>query len=235
MRMPRLYAAITWPRIGEVTLSDRNHHYLVRVLRARQNQAIELFNGQGKVMAALITKISKAETIVKIEAIEESPDHRLPVVLGLALIKTDRFDWAIQKATELGVSAIRPFISKFTDSAPNADRLEKKYLHWKEILLNACEQSRNNWLPELHPPVHLDLLEIAPQTLIAHPSTLTAAVDPLEPTLLLIGPEGGFSDSEVERLLKKKVNKIGLGPRILRAETAAIVGLTLLGQQYGQY
>ena len=235
LRIPRLYAAIIWPRIGELILSDRNHHYLARVLRAKQNQNVELFNGQGKVMTASITAISKAQTIAKIEAVEESLDHRLPVTLGLALIKNDRFDWAIQKATELGVSAIQPFISQFTDSAPKPDRLDKKYSHWREILLNACEQSRNNWLPELHQPVQLDSLETSPQTVIAHPSNLTVAIDPQEPTLLLIGPEGGFSGSEVRELSKKKVKKMGLGPTILRTETAVIVGLTLLGQQYGQY
>ncbi|MBL6737245.1 MAG: RNA methyltransferase, partial [Litoricola sp.] len=103
------------------------------------------------------------------------------------------------------------------------------------ILVNACEQSDNHWLPQLLEPTRFSDLRLTGQTIVAHPATTTATVDPLESSLLLIGPEGGFSDEEVQTLLKKQVKPMSLGPRILRAETAAIVGLTLLGQQYGQF
>ena len=168
-------------------------------------------------------------------AITESPDHRLPVTLGLALIKSDRLDWALQKATELGVSAIQPIITQFTDSPPKADRLEKKRDHWKEILVNACEQSDNDWVPVLREPRQLNELALPRQTIVAHPVTDSVQINPDHEALLLIGPEGGFSDAELDFLYKKQVKPMSLGPRILRTETAAIVGLTLLGQQYGQY
>jgi len=235
MRTPRLYADTFGHATGEAVLSERNHHYLSRVLRAKTEQTIELFDGNGRVYQAIITDISKRETTVQILNISETPDHRLPVKLGIALIKSDRFDWALQKATELGVSAIQPMITQFTDSPPKADRLEKKWSHWQEILVNACEQSENNWLPHLHKPLHLNDLALPEQTIVAHPATDSVQINSAQESLLLIGPEGGFSDTEIDGLLKKQVKPMSLGPRILRAETAAIVGLTLLGQQYGQY
>ena len=235
MRIPRLYTETVGQVTDEVVLSERNHHYLSRVLRAKTEQTIELFDGNGRTCQATITDISKRETTAQILTISDTPDRRLPVTLAIALIKSDRFDWALQKATELGVTAIQPIITQFTDSPPKADRLEKKWNHWHEILVSACEQSENNWLPILNKPISLHELSLDEQSVFAHPSSETTQVDPLQKTLLLIGPEGGFSEAEVDSLQKKQVKPMSLGPRILRTETAAIVGLTLLGQQYGQY
>ena len=236
MRQPRLYVSALASAAGEVVLSERNHHYLARVLRARIGQTLELFDGEGQVAPATIHAIDKRQTVVIQETPHAMPDHRLPVTLGLCIIKSDRFDWALQKATELGVTAITPVISAYTDSPPKGERLEKKVQHWQEILVNACEQSENNWLPKLHPVTSLDALDFGDQQAVfAHPETTTDAIDPTSPAWLLIGPEGGFDAHEVEMLLKKQVKPMALGPRILRAETAAIVGLTLLGQRYGQY
>lgn len=236
MRQPRLYVSALASAAGEVILSERNHHYLARVLRAAVGQPLELFDGEGRLALGMIVSIDKRQTVVHVESPRLTPDHRLPVTLGLCLIKSDRFDWALQKATELGVTAITPVISRYTDSPPKADRLEKKYQHWQEILVNACEQSENNWLPKLHPVTPLDALDFdAQQAVFAHPASETVPISPIEPSWLLIGPEGGFDATEVSDLLKKQVKPMSLGPRILRAETAAIVGLTLLGQHYGQY
>ena len=235
MRKPRLYADTFSHAIGEISLSERNHHYLSRVLRAKPGQTIQLFDGCGRTCEATIKAISKHETTIELLTFSESPDRRLPATLGLALIKSDRFDWALQKAAELGVSAIQPIITQFTDLPPKADRLEKKWSHWQEILVNASEQSENNWLPMLRKPRQLHELELPEQTIVAHPATDSVQINPDHEALLLIGPEGGFSDAELDFLQKKQVKPMSLGPRILRTETAAIVGLTLLGQQYGQY
>ncbi|HBX26512.1 MAG TPA: 16S rRNA (uracil(1498)-N(3))-methyltransferase [Gammaproteobacteria bacterium] len=235
MKTPRLYADGFGHAVGEVILTERNHHYLARVLRAKTSQSIELFDGEGRSCQAIIKNISKRKTIAEILNVTEHKDRRLPVTLGLALIKSDRFDWALQKVTELGVNAIQPIITKFTDSPPNASRLKKKWRHWQEILVNACEQSENNWLPELRKPSYLHELVLPQQVVMAHPGGEFAYIDTAKESLLLIGPEGGFSDDEVNSLVKNQVKPMSLGPTILRAETAAIVGLTLLGHQYGHY
>ena len=235
MKTPRLYADALGHAEGEVVLTERNHHYLARVLRAKTSQVIEIFDGRGRSYQAIIKNISKRETITEIFNVTEHKDKRLPITLGLALIKSDRFDWALQKVTELGVNAIQPLITQFTDSPPNAGRLEKKWGHWQEILVNACEQSENNWLPELRGPSYLHELVLPQQVVMAHPAGESAYIDTTKESLLLIGPEGGFSDEEVNSLVKNQVKPMSLGPTILRAETAAIVGLTLLGYQYGHY
>ena len=235
MKTPRLYADALGHATGKVVLTERNHHYLARVLRAKTSQVIEIFDGRGRSYQAIIKNISKRETITEIFNVTEHKDKRLPITLGLALIKSDRFDWALQKVTELGVNAIQPLITQFTDSPPNAGRLEKKWGHWQEILVNACEQSENNWLPELRGPSYLHELVLPQQVVMAHPAGESAYIDTTKESLLLIGPEGGFSDEEVNSLVKNQVKPMSLGPTILRAETAAIVGLTLLGYQYGHY
>ena len=235
MKTPRLYANALGHAEGEVVLTERNHHYLARVLRAKTSQVIEIFDGRGRSYQAIIKNISKRETITEIFNVTEHKDKRLPITLGLALIKSDRFDWALQKVTELGVNAIQPLITQFTDSPPNAGRLKKKWGHWQEILVNACEQSENNWLPELRGPSYLHELVLPQQVVMAHPAGESAYIDTTKESLLLIGPEGGFSDEEVNSLVKNQVKPMSLGPTILRAETAAIVGLTLLGYQYGHY
>ena len=235
MRTPRLYADTLSHATDEISLSERNHHYLSRVLRVKPGQIILLFDGCGRACEAAVKEISKRETIIELLTISESPDRRLPVTLGLAVIKSGRFDWTLQKATELGVSTIQPIITQFTDLPPKVDRLEKKWSHWQEILVNACEQSENNWLPVLRKPRQLHEIELPEQTIIAHPTTDSVQINPDHETLLLIGPEGGFSDAELDVLQKKQVKPMSLGPRILKSETAAIVGLTLLGKQYGQY
>ena len=174
MKKPRLYADAVGHATVEVVLSERNNHYISLVLRAKTSQVIELFYGTGRSYQAVIENISKRETIAQILNITEHKDKRLPVTLGLALIRSDRFDWALQKTTELGVLAIQPLITQFTDSPPNEGRLKKKWGHWQEILVNACEQSENNWLPELHRPSYLHELVLPQQVVMAHPASESA-------------------------------------------------------------
>lgn len=234
MRTTRLFVDTLPPTTGEVVLSERNHHYLSRVLRARTDHPLALFDGHGMTASARVTALDKRHTTVAVDALCPVEDNRLPVTLGLCLIKSDRFDWALQKATELGVSRIVPLISQYTDSPPKGDRLLKKEAHWREILINACEQSGNDWVPQLEAVTPLDALDFqGQQVFMAHPGLSTEPLDTAQPAWLLIGPEGGFHADEVSVLRKKQVKPMALGPRILRAETAALVGLTLLGQGYG--
>lgn len=235
MRTPRLYVADCPHTQGEVVVSERNHHYLARVLRASVGQALVVFDGQGFAAQATIRAISKKQTEITITEGQYTADVRLPVTLGLAWIKADRFDWAIQKATELGVSAIQPLITEFSDRPPKGERLKKKAAHWAEILINACEQSGNNWVPELRPLCSIDQIETEISTYVAHPGSTETALTTNGHQQLLIGPEGGFSETEIQSLSARQVKPMSLGPTILRAETAAVVGLTLLGSRLGHY
>jgi 16S rRNA (uracil1498-N3)-methyltransferase len=235
MRTPRLYVSDCRHIQGEVGVSERNHHYLARVLRASVGQRLTLFDGQGYEAEAAITAISKKQTRISLSHGTQTEDVRLPITLGLAWIKSDRFDWAIQKATELGVSVIQPLVTAFSDSPPKGERLVKKTAHWSEVLIGACEQSGNNWMPELRPLCTLEQIDITIPTYVAHPGTPETAFTTGGHYQLLIGPEGGFSDNEVDGLRQRQVKPMSLGPTILRAETAAIVGLTILGSRLEHY
>ena len=236
MRTTRLWVPDLSASAGAIALSERNHHYLARVLRAKPGSPLVLFDGQGRVAEAEIQAITKQTTTVTMTAPHQSADTRVPIILCLALIKPDRFDWALQKATELGAWAIQPLITRYTESIPKTERLEKKFAHWHEILVNACEQSGHHWLPTLHPVMDLTTWLTTPRDhlVIAHPDNAahsTPATKGL--THLLIGPEGGFTDLEVHEVIQAGGTGLSLGPRILRAETAAVVGMTLLARDLG--
>ena len=234
MRTPRLYVGECRQGAGVLTLSERNHHYLSWVLRVREGQSLVVFNGVGFEAQATVASMSKKQTLVTLSSGTVTEDIRLPITLGLCLIKSNHFDWALQKATELGVKAIQPILGTYSDSPPKDEKLRKKKDHWQEILVNACEQSGNNWIPKLKPLLPLSELELDREQLVfAHPQTETIPIDPSRHSFYLVGPEGGFHMDEIALLKKNQVKPMSLGPRILRAETAVIVGLTLLGQQYG--
>lgn len=236
MRMTRLWMADLPESAGAVTLSPRNHHHISRVLRAKPGAPVELFNGRGLVAEGSVVAITKQTTTVAIGDPMAVIDQRLPIVLCLAVVKPDRFDWALQKATELGVTAIQPMQTEFTEGLPKGERLDKKTAHWQEILINACEQSGNQWIPTLHPPklLHAVFALAADSLVIAHPTfPLTPLGSGSGTRYLLIGPEGGFSDSEVAAAVEAGAQGLSLGPRILRAETAAVVGTTLLARDLG--
>lgn len=236
MRTTRLWIPDLSGSTDVIALNERSHHYLSRVLRAKVGMPVELFDGAGTVALGLVASISKHATTIQLSPRQTVSETPLPIVLCLALIKPDRFDWALQKATELGVLGIQPLVTRYTDAPPKYDRLEKKVTHWHEILVNACEQSGHNWLPTLYPVTTLsDWLTTPPKCLvIAHPSLAPKSMSTSEHNVhLLIGPEGGFTDEEVQSVLAAGATGLSLGPRILRAETAAVVGTTLLARDLG--
>ncbi len=149
-------------------------------------------------------------------------------------------DWALQKAVELGVTAITPIFSQRSDVKLKGDRLEKKQQHWHKIVIAACEQCGQNWLPSILPPEGLDdwldeprqgkrwILDgtgSRPEQDDTPPSQLTLAV----------GPEGGFSPDEIRLAHSHNFHSIRLGPRVLRTETAPIAALTLAQYWWGDW
>ncbi|MDP5330791.1 MAG: 16S rRNA (uracil(1498)-N(3))-methyltransferase [Litorivicinaceae bacterium] len=236
MRTTRLWVSDLSASAGAIVLNERNHHYLTRVLRAKQGAPLILFDGQGRVAEAEIQAITKQTTTVTVTTPHQSPDTRVPIVLCLSIIKPDRFDWALQKATELGASGIQPLTTCYTEGMPKGERLQKKFAHWHEILVNACEQSEHYWLPTLHPIKEFSTWLTAPRDriVIAHPDCTISSIPATSGlTHLLIGPEGGFTDLEVQQAIQAGATGLSLGPRILRAETAAVVGMTLLARDLG--
>ncbi len=190
-----------------------------------------------------VTKKQASVMVKRFDAIErESP---LQTTLALALIKPEKMDYALQKAVELGVTHIQPLITERGVIRLKANQLEKKVNRWQSIITSACEQSGRTRLPQLHSPTPLNTyLQHESQRNTLRISMLPNAAQSLtmlqqpnsETTIqLIIGPEGGFTDAEEALLQQTGATAVSFGPRILRAETAALVGLTMLQMQWGDY
>src|SRR5262249_39388402 len=152
-------------------------------------------------------------------------------------MKGERIDFVLQKATELGVTDIRFIETAHTVVHIEGPRIERRETHWRAVIVSAAEQCRRLWLPTLHaPPPFASLLRqrIAAQTLLLDPGAAPLdAVTPVVDTMLLIGPEGGFSDAERSAALASGARAVGLGRLVLRTDTAPIAAISVLRQAWG--
>ncbi|WP_019528852.1 16S rRNA (uracil(1498)-N(3))-methyltransferase [Dasania marina] len=239
MRIPRIFTLSNMASGQSVELEAQASHYLSKVLRMQTDAALILFNNQGGEFDANIVSIAKKSVSVVIG--EHRSDNRqspLSVHLGIAMSKGDRMDWVMQKATELGASEITPLYTDRTELKLKADRADKKHSHWHNIIISACEQCQRNLLPQLHQPSNLqDWLNSAQadKKLVLHHrnSQQLNPADSPSSAAILIGPEGGLSDSEIQLAEAQGFNALSLGPRVLRTETAPLVALTLLQSLWG--
>lgn len=226
-------------KVGQSTvLDERSSHHLARVLRIKVDDVVTVFNGDGYNYLSRVSSVTKASVTVDLLS-KEDPRNESPLStqLGLAVSKGDRFEWAIKKATELGVSSISPILSQRVDVRLAPERWKKKQDHWQQIVISACEQSGRAVVPEVHSPQPLGgWVEAAKtdQKFCLHPG-LSGALPSTPPNsvALLIGPEGGLSDDEVALASDHGFIGINLGPRILRTETAPLVALSVIGTQWG--
>lgn len=205
----------------------------VRVLRMREGEAITLFDGTGGEVPATLTQIGKRDVLATTSAhLAIEREMLRSITLYPSLIANDRFDWLVQKATELGVAAIQPTFSERSQRIPGD--VEKRSEHWRGVAIAACEQCGRNQIPKIHAPVTLSdaLAAIGTQSLILLDAE-GAADKSLSTTTsscaVFIGPEGGFSPSELDVLRKRCDHRLRLSPTVLRAETAAIASLVWLG------
>ena len=236
----RVYVDLDMTEGGTLTLGDAVYHHLVVVLRRIRGDAIVLFNGRGGEYAATIEKVGKRELQARIGAFRnvdrESP---LAITLVQAVSKGERMDYTIQKAVELGVTAIQPVITDRVVVRLDAERWARKQEHWQGIAIAAAEQSGRTRIPRVAPVVDLnDWMQKAPTDAFRLILSLTvtptvARRAPGQPIVLLVGPEGGWS--EIERKLADLAGFAGLalGPRVLRTETAGVAALAVLQSQWG--
>lgn len=227
--MPRFFC--TEPIQTDATFAlDARVAQHVRVLRLREGEAIVLFDGSGGEVPATLEKIDKREVVVATShciAVEREAAHA--VTLYPALIANDRMDWMIQKATELGVAAIQPTYTERSQRIPGD--VDKRVEHWRGVAIAACEQCGRNRIPEIHAPVALADAVAKTQT---QPTILLDAegdgtLTSIESSCaVFVGPEGGFSPSELSLLREHCASKLRIGFTVLRAETAAIAALARL-------
>ena len=239
MRTPRLFSDQPLLVSTEVVLEGSAAQYLGKVLRARVGDSVILFDGQGQQGTATIKAIAKHSVSAQLDTITTpQTESSLQTHLGLCLSKGDRFDWAIQKATELGVGSISPLYSTRVDFTVPPERLAKRLSHWQHIVTSACEQSGRVRIPTVNAPTsltHWVSETLADVKLVLHcdvHGTSPLAAKP-QSVALLIGPEGGLTDEEVATAERHHFQPWQLGPRILRTETAPVVALSVIGAQWG--
>lgn len=212
-----------------VELGEDNSHHIGRVLRLTPDTLIIVFDGVSGEWVCRIQEISRKTVVVL--PLEFNSTLRTPVAkatLALPIIKGERMDMAIQKATEMGAHRIQLIHTRYTDVRLNTERLNKKLHHWQQVIISAAEQCGLNQLPALLPVAPFDSWIAQQQAtlgLIAHPGERPLAqLLPSSPCdfTLITGPEGGFHEDEVASALAKGFHPVTLGERILRAETAPV-------------
>ncbi|MBI3926535.1 MAG: 16S rRNA (uracil(1498)-N(3))-methyltransferase [Armatimonadetes bacterium] len=225
MRLPRVYVEPSAVPGLELTLAPEEHHHLRRVLRLRPGDRFLAFDGTGREMVAELGDRRRARVL---ETSHPEVEPRLHLTLFLALCKTDRFDRALEKAAELGVRRVVPLgTSRCTVHDPGRARQER----WSRLVRGAAALAGRVLVPEIAPPV--DLAGVAEEALGCDRALiLLPGGPPLRGPLggraaLLIGPEGGFSPEEEELAKSRGLEPAGLGPRVLRVETAAVAAISL--------
>ncbi|MCG8378444.1 MAG: 16S rRNA (uracil(1498)-N(3))-methyltransferase [Proteobacteria bacterium] len=235
MHIPRLYLDKTI-EVGQIiSLPTEKSHHLSKVLRMHKQDAVILFNNSGSEFNGALTEITDKTAKVKVTNCTNI-DRESPIVLTLALAisRGQPMDYSIQKAVELGVNHIVPIFTEYSNVKKKEALSEKKLVHWRNIIISAAEQSGRTRLPSLaHPKNFGDWLieDASLNKCIMHPGgekTLNNLSVSGNELAIIIGPEGGFSDAEVDYAREHSCMQFSLGPRILRLETAVVTGLSLI-------
>lgn len=242
--MPRFYCTPPLPQNGSFELPADAAHHASRVLRLREGDAVQIFDGIGNESHGVIAELSGKRVVLgNISAANTDRESPLRITLAQALSSSEKMDWVIQKATELGATEIQPLATERSVAKLSSERAEKRIEHWQQVAIAACEQCGRNILPTIHAP--LDIMAWLQQTrtspdtkfilLPEGASSLSSQTKPLGNITLLIGAEGGFAPAESESALRCGFTPVRMGARVLRTETAAVAGLAALQTLWGDF
>jgi 16S rRNA (uracil1498-N3)-methyltransferase len=226
---------------ARVRLPEHSAHHAREVLRLRAGAAVRVFDGAGAEFDGVLEAVTRQGVVAHLAGpVAPCPEPELRIVLALSPLKGDRMELAVQKATELGVAEIWPVVTARTDAAARPALRGTRQDRWEKVMSGAAEQSRRAVVPLLLPTRPLAELLAAPfdgARLLFHERpgepALSALPRPKDAVLALVGPAGGFEPSEVARARDVGFATVSLGPRVLRAETAAIVAVTALQVLWG--
>ena len=225
-----------------IELSGDRARYLGKVLRARQGDHVTLFNGEGPEWSATIREFSKNHIALTIgESSDPGTESSLKIHLVQGISRGERMDLVVQKATELGVKRITPVLTEYGVVKLSGERAEKRREHWQKIAIGACEQSGRTIPPKIDAPIRLrDWFGQPPQSVDAQlillpgaSASLTDIAAPSTKVCVLIGPEGGFSETESDDAEIAGFQPVSIGQRILRTESAAIATIAIMQSLWG--
>ncbi|WP_445404700.1 16S rRNA (uracil(1498)-N(3))-methyltransferase [Acinetobacter vivianii] len=236
--MNRFYIETELNTGNTVELTESVFHHWVRVLRAKEQEQAIFFNGKGGEYVVTLTQINKKNAFVSVDQFDAA-DRTAPfkVTLGQVMSKGDRMDYAIQKATELGVTTIQLLTSERCEMRLKYDRDQKKLDHWQSVAIAACEQCGMNRVPEILAPISLtDWVESdLPESrfvLAPNKDQNNVLLNSSPDLALLIGPEGGLSEAEINIANQNNFKNWCIGDRVLRTETAPVVALSILNYHF---
>lgn len=234
------------PMTDLISITGTDARYISNVLRMKKGETLIIMDGKGHLFESTIERLNYKEVKVKVnKSIPPPPSSPIKISLGQALIKSQAMDYLIQKTTELGIHSIRLFYSERTVIKLKPGRLRNKMDRWTEIMKSACRQCGRALLPALDPPLPFEeIIKNVPgeNTLKIllweneDKSDLKKALRSLSPVprvLTLVGPEGGFTENEINLARDAGFQIISLGPRILRAETAAVSLISIVQYEWG--
>jgi len=232
LALPFFYINDYGPSQSTMLLNEETSKHIVQVLRMKTGENVNLTDGKGNLLTAIIEDDHKKHCSVKVTNVQFTNAHSRKISVAVSLIKNySRFEWFLEKATEIGVSEIIPLICERTEKQKfREDRLQN-------IVVSAMLQSQQSWLPVLHKPVLFkNVIEssVHQQKFIAHcikeeKRNLTDLVnESLNSQIILIGPEGDFTKDEIDLAIEHHFIPVALGETRLRTETAAIVASTIL-------
>lgn len=239
MRTPRIYTAQPLQANASIELEPGAAQHVARVLRMEVGDNLILFNGEGGQYPATISAADRKSVITLtagFDAIER--ESGLNLHLGIAISRGERMDWVVQKATELGVTAIAPLLSERTGVRLKGEREDRKLRHWRQIATSACEQCGRNRLPQILPlqPLEQWLGSVSADVrlVLHHRAGNTGAMTANPASVaLLVGPEGGLDPREISAAEAAGFSPLQLGPRILRTETAPLAAIAILQARWG--
>jgi 16S rRNA (uracil1498-N3)-methyltransferase len=241
-RPPRFFIAPSQVSGSRISIADEDVRHIASVLRMKTGDALLLCDGQGTEYQTAIAEISKSEIKADIVSQSSRASTGPRITLGQGLPKSDKMDWIVQKATELGVSNIVPLVTERTIVKIRDE--EKRISRWQKIAREAAMQSDRPDIPRIEPVVSFkDFLrtqnaELRTLKLIPWEEASAPIKEVLKqnaaaaPIIVLIGPEGGFSSVETSLARGKGFHAVSLGPTILRTETAAMAVLSMIGYEY---
>ena len=234
-----------------VKLSDNAAAHATRVLRLEISDEIVLFNGDGNDYTCAITSIKKSEVLAIVKSfVKITNESRLNITQLQGISSGDRMDYTIQKAVELGVTTIVPIITTRSVVKLSAERTEKRLAHWQGVVHAACEQSGRAFVPTVAAPLTLSAWlattpspfkgegKTPPTRLLLNPIGAMRLAELEKPSgniELLIGAEGGLSQSEIDTALSQGFQSVVLGARILRTETAALTAIAAMQTLWGDF
>ncbi len=241
--MPRFYVDAALRAGASCILPEDSAHHAIHVMRLREGDDAVLFNGRGGEYAGRVASIQRLR--IALDVLQHRPVERespLQMTLVQGVSSSDKMDYTVRKAVELGVATIYPVLATRSVARPKGERADNRRAHWQKVVVSACEQCGRNKIPEVHPLVSVaDALRTLPPDgakILLSPSSelvFSKSIPPATSFILAAGPEAGFDAAEEAAFAGAGFAPLRLGPRVLRTETAALAALAALSALRGDF